>query len=99
MTVYRLKKRYQENGDIRPDPHGGGTPPIFRGRCLERLCELVARHPDATLEELRDMCGVCCSVVTIHNTLKRVGLRLKKSHSTPPSRTETTSSNSAGTGP
>jgi len=45
------------------------------------LSRLVQEQPDATLEQLRERLGVGCSIVTIHNTLKRLGYRVKKNAS------------------
>ena len=45
---------------------------------MERLKRAVADQPDATLDELREACGAECSVVTVYNTLVRLGYRRKK---------------------
>ena len=97
-TVARLVRLHQETGSVAPRPHAGGNAPAFSGEKLERLRALVAQHPDATLEELRDRSGVACTVVTVHNTLKRLKLRRKKSRCTPPSKTAWTSKSSVETG-
>ena len=54
---------------------------MFSGAALVRLERLIAAQPDATLEELRDCSGVSCSVMTVFNTLKRLGYRRKKRRS------------------
>ena len=77
----------QSLGAIAPKPHGGGTDPAYTGARLEALRRAVRQQPDATLRELRERTGVACSLVTVHNTLKRLGLRFKKRRSTPGSRT------------
>jgi len=97
-TVANLVRLHQETGSVSPRPHGGGNPAAYSGEKLERLRLLVAQHADATLEELRDMSGVSCTVVTVHNTLKRLKLPRKKSRCTPPSKTARTSSSSVETG-
>jgi hypothetical protein len=38
----------------------------------------VDKRPDATLEEIREKLGVACTIITIHNTLRRLGYRFKK---------------------
>lgn len=98
LTVSRLIRLHEQTGSVAPRPHGGGNPATFAGEKLEQLRELVRRHPDATLEELRDMSGVSCCVVTVYNTLKRLKLPLKKSLSTPPSKTGPTFSSSVRRG-
>jgi len=98
LTVSRLIRLYEETGSVNPRPHGGGKPAAFGGEKLEQLRQLVAQQPDATLEELRDMSGVSCTVVTVHNTLKRLKLRRKKSRFTRPSKTDPTCNSSVGRG-
>lgn len=66
--------------------HGGGNPPAYSGRKLQKLRRLVHHQPDMTLAELRGHTAVVCSLVTVHNTLVRLDLRFKKSRSMPPSR-------------
>jgi hypothetical protein len=46
---------------------------------LAHLAADVDRHPDATLEELRDRSGLRVSLVAVHNTLKKLGFTRKKS--------------------
>jgi len=82
-----LLRRRRKTGAIAPKPHGGGTDPAYTGARLEALRRAVRQQPDATLRELRERTGVACSLVTVHNTLKRLGLRFKKRRSTPGSRT------------
>lgn len=82
-----LLRRRRQTGSIAPKPHGGGPEAAYRGGTLTRLQRTVREDPDATLEELRERTGVACSLVTVHNTLKRLGLRFKKRRSTPGSRT------------
>jgi len=81
-----LLHQYRQTGSLAPKPHGGGHPAAYAGETLEDLRQRVHRQPDATLEELRDPTGVACSLTAVHNTLKRLRLRLKKRHSTPASR-------------
>jgi hypothetical protein len=47
---------------------------------LKRLEQDVLDHPDATLGQLRDRSGLAVSLVTVHNTLRRMGFTLKKEH-------------------
>ena len=76
--VYRLLKRRRSDGTYAPRGHRGGHPPAFSKHQLRQLEEAIRRQPDATLAELRERSGVDCSLVTIHNTLKRLGYRRKK---------------------
>ena len=76
--VYRLLQRRQTDGTCAPRGHGGGHPPAFSKQQLNRLDAAVQQQSDATLAELRERCGVDCSLVTMHNTLNRLGYRRKK---------------------
>lgn len=85
--VRRLKQHRRERGDIIPRPRGHRRRLFDR----ERLRELVARRPDATLAELREALGVQVALSSICMALKQLRLSYKKSRSAPPSRTGPTS--------
>lgn len=76
--IRRLLQRRRERGSYAPLNGRRGPKPKFSGAAVERLERLVAEQPDATLQELRDRSGVRCSVVTVFNTLSRLGYRAKK---------------------
>jgi transposase len=83
--VRRLKQRRRDTGEVaprRPRPR----PPTLAPH-LDRLRELVAAHPDATLKELRSLLGVAVCVATLWAALRRLGLTVKKKCSGRPSRT------------
>ena len=86
--VRRVKQRCREHGERGPRSRGGATV-IKVDR--QRLTELVAQQPDATLEQLRDRLGVDCVVSTIYEALKQLKLTFKKSHCTRLSRIGRTS--------
>ena len=79
-TFQRWLQRYRSDGVCRPLRRGHRRA-IFEGELLAQLDQFVQRHPDATLEQLRERFSpsVECSLVTIHNTLKRLDYRFKKS--------------------
>lgn len=81
--IRRLLQRRRETGDYSPKKTKRGRKPAFSPDALQRLDELVEAQPDATLEELRDRSGACCSLVTMSNTLVRLGYRRKKRRSGP----------------
>ena len=89
-SVRRLWRKWCEQGDVTPEQVGGYRPPAIQGEALNRLKQTLRKRPDATLEELRVACGVDCSIVTVHNTLKRVGYRRKKKRCAPVNRTGAT---------
>ena len=73
-------KEFKESNKLAPMPHGH-NPAAFDGDNLRELDEHVARRPDITLDELHEIFHdrVRCSRITIHNTLRRLGWRYKKS--------------------
>jgi transposase len=87
QCLSKLLRQRRQTGAIAPR-HGGGHPPAYAGRKLEQLRRLVQEHPGATLAELREKTGVRCSLVAVHNALRRLNLRFKKSRSTPANRTD-----------
>jgi transposase len=85
--IRRLLQRRRETGSIGPKPHGGGQRPAFDAEGLERLGRAIAERPDATLAELREAVGATCGITAVHSAALALGHTLKKSRSTPPSRT------------
>lgn len=94
----RLLQRRRENGTYAPCRGRRGRKPAFAGQRLKELDDLVQHQPDATLEELRARTVASCSLVTVSNTLVRLGYRRKRRRSGPLSRIETTSAESGGSG-
>jgi len=76
--IYKLKRQRQNEGSLAPRKGAVGQPRRFQAGQLNRLQQYVDRHPDATLEQIREKLGVSCTVVTIHHTLRRLGYRYKK---------------------
>lgn len=64
-----------------------GRPRVFTGKAARRLRRLVEQQPDATLHELAERTGEQVCHTTIHRTLERWDLPLKKRRSEPPSKT------------
>ncbi len=81
-TFERWWKVYREEGRVAPLPRGH-NPPALDEDAMQRLESLVEAQPDRTLEQLRNALGVSCSVVTIHNTLRRLDWRYKKNRYVP----------------
>ena len=98
--VRRLKQRRRELGIIDRLPRNAGRKPKLTADDLQRLGDLVASHPDATLAELRERLGKSMGLSTLCRALAKVGLSFKKSRSTLPSRTVPTSrpADASGTG-
>ena len=67
-----------------------------------RMREYVRLHPGATLSEIASACRLSCTIATVDNTLRRMGLTYKIRRCGPPSRTARTSPPSGkrgGSGP
>lgn len=96
--IRRLHQRRRVAGTYGPLQGRRGRKPIFGEKDLKRLDELLAAQPDSTLAELREQVGVSCSVVTVFNTLKRLGYRRKKKPCGPPNRIGRTLRASVGHG-
>ena len=91
----RVNQRRREHGETTPRPMGGATVVKID---LNRLAELVAEQPDATLEELADRLGTGCKAPAVCRALKRMKITFKKRRSTPPNRTARMSPSAANSG-
>jgi transposase len=80
----RLKQRRNQTGQTQPKPMGGVT--IVKID-LERLRQLVAQQPDATIVQLHQRLAANCCVSAVAMALRRLGLSLKKRRCMQPSRT------------
>jgi transposase len=76
-TFQRWRDRYRLDGSTAPEKRGHRRA-AFAGAELQRLDELIEKHPDATLEELRDMSGKSCSIMSVQRAVVRLGYSLKK---------------------
>jgi len=82
-VVGKLVRQKRELGTLEPQVHLCGRKPAIQGEKLEELREHLAEYPDATLEERIEALGVDCAVNTMWTTIRRLGMRFKKS---PPER-------------
>jgi transposase len=76
--IRKLLRRRELTGSIAPLPHGGGQPPKLDTEAEARLRQQVHEQPDATLEELKALCGATVSRMTIWRAVQRLGLTRKK---------------------
>ena len=97
-TVQNIIERYRDAGTVDPKPANAGRKAAFVGALLKRLAQDVLDHPDSTLTELRDRSGLAVSLVTVHNTLRRMGFTLKKSPCAPRNNAGGMSLNNAASG-
>ncbi len=83
--VKKLLQQRRRTGDIAARHRFSGAKPKINATYQKRLCHLVRKHPDMTLEELRDALGIACTPQAIHYALERMDLPLKKRRCVPPS--------------
>lgn len=98
--VRRLIQRRRESGcgSLAPRPHHVPDNNKLDEQDLSHLAELIAQQPDLTLAELAEALDNKVSVPTVHRATRKLGLPLKKSRCTPPSRTGPTSRRRGTTG-
>jgi transposase len=82
----RVKQRLRELGLRSSIKQKHGPDPKFGATHRQELVDLVKQTPDATLAELQKKLSICVSISTIARTLTDIRLTLKKSRSTPASR-------------
>ena len=91
-TIKRWLKRRRETGEVDPKPNPG--PPATKGVALEEaLPAQLDANPDFTLEEhqhlFEETYGILVSTSSISRAFERLGLPLKKRHSSLQSVTST----------
>ena len=85
--VKKLLQQRRDTGDIGPRHRYSGRKPKIMPKHQRHLERLVRKHPDMTLEELRNAIPVECTLQAIHYVLIGLGLSYKKRRSIPPSTT------------
>ena len=78
-SIYNWIRVSREEKRLTAKP-GGHRAPAFSADEQGRLRELLKQQPGITLAGIREHFGKSCSVVTVHNTLKRMGITFKKKH-------------------
>jgi transposase len=80
--VEKALRRYRRTGERGPKPHAGGQKPRLDAAAQALVRQMVAAHPDATLEELcthvADTAGVRVSLATMCRLGQRWGGLVKK---------------------
>jgi transposase len=76
--VTRLMQRRRQAGTLASKPHGGGPRRYFGLPEEVRLVLLILKHPDATLQRLKELGGFTCTPTTIWRTLRRFRQTYKK---------------------
>jgi transposase len=84
--VKKIRRQLRRTGKMERVPHHPGRKPKFTGPVREQLRSWLAQQPDLTLmelqEQLREQVRLQVSVPSLWTVLRKIGLRLKKSHST-----------------
>lgn len=97
--VGKLVAHKRRTGQAERIPHHPGRKPKFTPPIRERLNSWLKSQPDLTLRQLQKKLEqeerLHSSQFSIWTTLRKMGLRLKKSRSTPKSKTRRGSSNNA----
>jgi transposase len=95
----RVKQHLRERGTIAPLPRrNAGRKPKLSAELTQRIRDHIAAHPDATRAELKAALELSVSLQAISKWLAKLGLVLKKSRSTPRSRTGPTSKRRVSSG-
>ena len=89
-SVQKVLRQWRNDRSPEPKPRPG------RSRAVDAAGEVklqaaVDARPDATLAELRDACGLTCSLSSVFRALGRIDRPRKKRRSSPPSGTARTS--------
>src|SRR5262245_39220408 len=94
----RIRQVLRERNTLEPLRPKTGYPSGLSDQRAAQLRELVAADPDATRQELRQRMELSVDVRTVGRWLAKLGLVLKKSRCTPPSRTGRMSPSNAAAG-
>ena len=76
-TFQRWWRQFRETGSAAPGQRGYRRP-LYQGKDLQRLEKAIEKHPDATLEELRQLTAKSCSIMAVQRAVLRLGYRYKK---------------------
>lgn len=77
--IRKILELRKETGSIAARPHGGGRMAIVSGPVEKRLKKAVKKTPDATLDELLEICEIDGSRMCIWRALNRLAITRKKS--------------------
>jgi len=78
-TVQNILERFRDAHTVEPKPQNAGRKSAVTDKALRALERDLEKHPDSTLEELRERNHLEVSLVTVHNTLRKLGFTRKKS--------------------
>jgi len=97
--VKKIRHRLRQTGKMERVPHHPGRKPKFTPPVREQLRRWLEQQPDLTLaelqEQLRQHARLSVSLPSLWMVLGKIGMRLKKSHSTRSSATRRRTGNGA----
>jgi transposase len=76
-TFQRWQRQYERERTTHPYVRGHRLA-VYRGPALKRLDRMIQQHPDASLEELRQLTAHSCSIMAVQRAVVRLGYGLKK---------------------
>ena len=76
--VKKLLHQRRSTGDIAPRYNRVGRKRLITLNHQKRITQLLAKHPDSTLKQIRSALGLSCSLTAIHKTLKKMNYSYKK---------------------
>jgi len=84
--VKKIRRQLRRTGQMERVPHHPGRKPKFTEPVRQQLRSWLEQQPDLTLAELqaqlRRQAGVAVSLPSLWVVLRKIGMHLKKSHST-----------------
>ena len=84
--VKKIRRQLRRTGQMERVPHHPGRKPKFTEPVRQQLRSWLEQPPDLTLaelqEQLRRQADVAVSLPSLWTVLRKIGMRLKKSHST-----------------
>jgi transposase len=97
--VKKIRRQLRQTGKMERVPHHPGRKPKFTESVRQQLRRWLEQQPDLTLaelqEQLRQHKGLTVSLPSLWTVLRKIGLRLKKSHSMRKSATRKPTGNGA----
>jgi transposase len=82
-AITKLKRHFRETGSLKPKKGKPGPKPKLKPH-HKLIQKIVAKTPDATLEEIREQLPVKVCNETVAAALRKLKLAYKKKLSTPP---------------
>lgn len=76
--VSKLLTQWKKTGSVKSTRKNCGRKPYFTDEHRRQIEELLEKKPDATLQEIKDILCLECSISGLHGFLKRLGITFKK---------------------